>query len=125
MQKNYWQPNIDNWIVKKNYASGMPAMNFNSTFSIDKMANNVAVKNEEEENDALEHSYKGIITLKKLRQEIHKILEDVYGLSKTEQDAQNAGNPYDKIIQVLENPDLKAMLDIASNEIKKRNLSSF
>jgi hypothetical protein len=52
-------------------------------------------------------------------------LEDIYGLSKVEKDSDNSTNPYEKIIQMIQNPDLKAMLDIASDEIKKKNLSSF
>jgi len=64
-------------------------------------------------------------TLRRLSDQINQILEDIYGLSKTDKDHNDTSNPYEKIIQMLDNPDLKAMLEIASNEVKQRNLSSF
>ena len=85
----------------------------------------MGIKQEEEEHDVLEQPYKGITTLSRLKDQINQILEDIYGLSKVEKDSDNSTNPYEKIIQMIQNPDLKAMLDIASDELKKRNLSSF
>jgi hypothetical protein len=129
--KTYWQPNIDNWILKENDASSMP-MSPNTKFGGNILGSAsghphaaLPVKNEEEEHDALERPYKGVTTLKKLRQNIHKALEDAHGLAKLDGEHKNIGNPYETIIQLLDNPDLKAMLDIASQELKKRNLSSF
>ena len=125
MYKNYWQPNIDNWIIKENDAGTYQA-GVNTLYASDQMAGGMPVKNEEEEqHEKLETPYKGITTLSRLKDQINQILEDIYGLSKVEKDSNNSTNPYEKIIQMLDNPDLKAMLDIASEEIKKKNLSSF
>jgi hypothetical protein len=126
--KNFWQPSIDNWILKENDANNS-AIDANSKFSGDFMAGGsnfpLPVKSEEEENhDTLKQSYKGITTFSRLKDQINRVLEDVYNLSKV--DKENKGiNPYENIIQMLDNPDLKSMLDIASNEIKEKNLSSF
>ncbi len=123
--KSYWQPSIDNWIIKENAATAFGA-NMNSAFSSDIMANGVPVKSEEEEeHDKLKNSYKGITTLSKLREKIKETIEHVFILSKTEKGEVSEINPYEKIIQILDNPDLKTMLEIASNEIKERNVSSF
>jgi hypothetical protein len=59
-----------------------------------------------------------------LKEQINQILEDAYGLSKVDK-GDKSSNPYEKIINILDNPDLKTMLDIASDELKKKNLSSF
>jgi rubrerythrin len=92
----------------------------------DQMAGGMPVKNEEEEeHDKLETPYKGMRTLSRLKDQINQILEDIYGLSKIDKDHKDTTNPYEKIIQMMDNPDLKAMLEIASDEIKKKNLSSF
>jgi hypothetical protein len=132
MSKSYWQPNIDNWILNENDAGSVP-MSPNSKFGSNILGSKsghpsaaLPVKSEEEEvHDTLEQPYKGITTLKKLKQQIRKALEDVYGLSKFDDESENSGNPYDAIIELLNNPDLKTMLNVASEEIKKRNLSSF
>ena len=128
MYKNYWQPNIDNWILTENDAENfMPNINSaNYGGNVYGSKAPMGIKQEEEEeHDKLETPYKGITTLSRLRHQINQILEDAYGLSKIEKDSNNSTNPYEKIIQMLDNPDLKTMLDIASDEIKKRNLSSF
>jgi predicted restriction endonuclease len=127
--KTYWQPQIDNWILKENDA-GAYDFNINSRFGGDAMAGGtnapIPVKSEEEEeHDKLKTPYKGITTLKRLSDQINQILEDMYGLSKTDKEHKDTTNPYEKIIQMLNNPDLKAMLEIASEEIKQKNLSSF
>jgi rubrerythrin len=124
--KTYWQPQIDNWILKENQLGTFGA-SINSGYGLDQMAGGIPVKSEEEEEkqDKLQTPYKGMTTLKRLSDQINQILEDIYGLSKTDKDHKDTTNPYEKIIQMLDNPDLKAMLEIASNEVKKRNLSSF
>jgi hypothetical protein len=128
--KTYWQPQIDNWVLNENDAGAYDA-NMNSRFGGDHMAGGMSaplpVKSEEEEEkqDKLQTPYKGMTTLRRLSDQINQILEDIYGLSKTDKDHNDTSNPYEKIIQMLDNPDLKAMLEIASNEVKKRNLSSF
>lgn len=132
MKKNYWQPNIDNWILNENDANSYD-VNINSRFGGNILGSKsghphsaLPLKNEEEEaHDKLEQPYKGIMTLSKLREQINKVLENAYGLSKVDKEHKNLGNPYEAIVQILDNPDLKAMLDIASNELKKKNLSSF
>ena len=127
MYKNYWQPNIDNWILTENDAENfMPNINSaNYGGNVYGSKAPLGIKQEEEEHDVLEQPYKGITTLSRLKDQINQILEDIYGLSKVEKDSDNSTNPYEKIIQMIQNPDLKAMLDIASDELKKRNLSSF
>lgn len=125
MNGNYWQPNIDNWIIKENDAGTYQA-GINTLYASDQMSGGMSVKSEEEEQyDKLEKPYKGIATLTRLKYQINQILEDIYGLSKVEKNADNSTNPYEKIIQMLDNPDLKTMLDIASDALKKKNLSSF
>lgn len=123
--KNYWQPNIDNWIINENAAGAFQAGVNNSWGGMDQMAN-IPIKNEEEEeHDKLETPYKGMTTFSRLKDQINQVLEDIYGLSKIDKDHKDTTNPYEKIIQMLDNPDLKTMLEIASDEIKKKNLSSF
>ena len=125
--KYYWQPDIDNWVIKENDASIS-----NSTYAGDKMAagsnasftGGIPIKSEEEEHDKLDQPYKGITTLSIFKEQINQILEDAYGLSKVDK-GDKSSNPYEKIINILDNPDLKTMLDIASDELKKKNLSSF
>lgn len=129
MKNNYWQPNIDNWILTENDAENF-APNVNSTnYGGNVYGTNapMPIKQEEEEEnyDNLDQPYRGIRTLSALKEEIHKILENVYGLSKVEKDENYSINPYEKIIEMLNSPDLKTMLDVASDEIKKKNLSSF
>jgi len=124
--KSYWQPNIDNWILNENDAGAYQAGVNMSYGGADQMAGGMPVKNEEEEeHDKLETPYKGMRTLSRLKDQINQILEDIYGLSKIDKDHKDTTNPYEKIIQMMDNPDLKAMLEIASDEIKKKNLSSF
>ena len=118
--KSYWQPNIDNWIIKENDASAYGS-NMNSSFT----GGLPLEQSDEDEHDKLDSPYKGITTLSRLREQINQILEDIYGLSKTEKEGNKSENPYEKIIQMLNNPDLKTMLDIASDEIKNRSISSF
>jgi hypothetical protein len=131
--KSYWQPNIDNWIIKENDASSYGA-NTNTAFASDKMAGGanssftggVPIKSEEEEeHDKLSQPYKGITTLSRLKDQINQVLGDIYTLSKTGKEGNKSSNPYEQIIQMLNNPDLKTMLDIASDEIKNRSVSSF
>ena len=131
--KSYWQPTIDNWIIRENDASAYGS-NMNSSFAADKMAGGASSsfaggipleQSDEEEHDKLKNPYKGITTLSRLKDQINQILEDIYGLSKTEKEGNKSENPYEKIIQMLNNPDLKTMLDIASDEIKNRSISSF
>jgi hypothetical protein len=126
MRKTYWQPQIDNWIINENDANNYA---FNPTnFAVDKMAGNVPVKNEEEETDSydkLEQPYKGINTLEKLKKEINRLLTDLKFLSDGDEGGKNKTDVYEIIIKKLDEPDLRAMLDIASKEVKKRNLSSF
>jgi len=126
--RNFWQPSIDNWILKENDANNS-AVDNNSKFSGDFMAGGsnfpLPVKSEEEEEfDKLKQSYKGITTFSRLKDQINQILEDIYNLSKVDKDNKGV-NPYENIIQMMDNPDLKSMLEIASNEIKEKNLSSF
>ena len=131
--KYFWQPNIDNWVIKENDSSAYGSSNTNNTYAGDKMAGGsnasftggIPIKSEEEEeHDKLEQPYKGITTLSRLKEHINQILEDAYGLSKIDKNDKES-NPYEKIINILNNPDLKTMLDMASDEIKKKNLSSF
>jgi hypothetical protein len=131
--KSYWQPSIDNWIIRENDASSYGS-NMNSSFAADKMAGGanssftggIPIKNEEEEEfDKLKNPYKGIRTLSALKEQINQILEDAYNLSKADRENQVSKNPYEKIIHILENPDLKTMLEIASDEIKNKSISSF
>ena len=125
--KYFWQPDIDNWVIKENdssanntYADGKMAGASNASFT-----GGIAIRPEkEEEHDKLEQPYKGITTLSRLKEQINQILQDAYGLSKIDK-SDKESNPYDKIITILNNPDLKTMLDVASDEIKKKNLSSF
>ena len=125
MRKRYWQPSIDNWIINENDATAFDS-NMNFAFSNDIMAKGVPVKSEEEEeHDKLKNPYKGITTLSKLRENIKETIEHVYILSKTEKGEKDKINPYERIIQMLEDANLKTMLEIASNEIKERNVSSF
>jgi hypothetical protein len=130
--KNYWQPNIDSWIIRENDASANGS-NTNASYASDKMAGGLSSsysggipleQSDEEEHDKLKQPYKGITTLSRLREQINQILEDVYNLSKLDKDNKGV-NPYENIIQMMDNPDLKSMLEIASNEIKEKNLSSF
>lgn len=126
--KNYWQPSIDDWILNENDAENfMPNINSaNYGGNVYGSKSPMGIKQEEEEEyDKLETPYKGITTLSRLKDQINQILEDIYGLSKVESNSDNSTNPYEKIIQMIQNPDLKTMLDIASDELKKRNLSSF
>jgi hypothetical protein len=131
--KSYWQPNIDNWIIREDDSSAYGS-NMNSSFAADKIAGGAnssftgglpLEQSDEDEHDKLDQPYKGITTLSRLREQINQILEDIYGLSKTEKEGNKSENPYEKIIQMLNNPDLKTMLDIASDEIKNRSISSF
>lgn len=131
--KTYWQPSIDNWIIKENDASAYSS-GTNSSFASDKLAGGanssftggIPLKNEEEEEfDKLKQPYKGIRTLKALKEQINQILEDAFNLSKVDKDHQDTNNPYEKIINILKNPDLNTMLEIASNEAKNKSISSF
>jgi len=123
--RSYWQPNIDNWIIREDDSSAYGS-NMNSSFAADKIAGGIPLEqSDEDEHDKLDQPYKGITTLSRLREQINQILEDIYGLSKTEKEGNKSENPYEKIIQMINNPDLKTMLDIASDEIKNRSISSF
>jgi DNA-binding protein Fis len=131
--KNYWQPSIDNWIINENDASAYGS-NMNSGYAADKLAGGasssftggIPLKNEEEEEfDKLKQPYKGIKTLKALREQINQILEDAFNLSKMDKENSSSENPYEKILHILENPDLKTMLEMASDEIKNKSISSF
>lgn len=133
MKKTYWQPLIDNWIVNENDASAYGS-SMNSSYASDKLAGGanssftggLPLKNEEEEEfDKLKQPYKGIKTLSALREQINQILEDAFNLSKLDKENSGSSNPYEKIIHILENPDLKTMLEIASDEIKNKSISAF
>jgi hypothetical protein len=132
---NLWQPSIDRWIIKES-DSPLPSttnasMNGNDSsrqshlFGADLMSGGVPVKSEEEEDvyDKLSTSYKGIGTFSELKKKIHESVENIYNLSKIKDDNKVVSNPYEAIKVIMDNPDLKAMLDIASNEIKKRFVS--
>lgn len=131
--KYFWQPDIDNWVIKESDSSAYGSSNTNNTYAGDKMAGGsnasftggIPIKSEEEEeHDKLDQPYKGLTTLSRLKEQINQILEDAYNFSKTDKE-DRASNPYEKIINILDNPDLKTMLGIASDEIKKKSLSSF
>jgi hypothetical protein len=137
--KNYWQPLIDSWILQEADASTPSTtitppnasnshMNMN-VFGSDIMSKGVPVKSEEEEEkvDKISQPYKGIKTLYRLKDQIDQILGDIYNLSKSAKENKhhvaNENNPYEIIKNMLDNPDLKTMLEIASEEIKKRKVS--
>jgi hypothetical protein len=124
MKKNYWQPDIDNWIINENDTNNVFG---SAAFMVDRNAKNVPVKSEEEDekHDKLEQPYKGIDTLEKLKKEITRLLGDIHHLSEGDQDVKSKTDVYEIIIKKLDEPDLRTMLDIASEEVKKRNLSSF
>lgn len=128
---NYWQPLIDNWLLKESEGTPLPPMNANNSerqshlFGADLMSGGVPVKSEEEEDvfDKISTPYKGIRTFKELKTKIHESIENIYNLSKVKDDNKVVSNPYEAIKVIMDNPDLKAMLDIASDEIKKRFVS--
>ena len=81
--KNYWQPNIDSWIIRENDASAN-GFNTNASYASDKMAGGLSSsyswgipleQSDEEEHDKLKQPYKGITTLSRLREQINQILE--------------------------------------------------
>ena len=124
--RQYWQPNIDNWVLNENDA------NSSSTYStgyagIDSMAGGIPVKSEEEDEkyNKLEHPHKGISKLSELCKIIAEKIENLYDLSKIGKDSIKKGNQYDLILQIIRDPELIGMLETASNEIKKRSISSF
>jgi hypothetical protein len=122
---NYWQPAIDRWILQEaeaGFSDRQPHL-----FGTDHLAG-VPVKSEEEEDvyDKLSTPYKGILTLKRLKEQINQVIGDIYDLTKVDKDNKydlSGKNPYEAIKTMLDNPDLKAMVEIASNEIKKRQVS--
>ena len=135
---NYWQPPIDNWLLQEAEAGFPPATSVSSNasqsdrqshlFGSDHMAGGVPVKSEEEEDvyDKLSTPYKGILTFNRLKEQINQVIGDIYNLSKVDKDNNHdlsGRNPYEAMKTMLDNPDLKAMLEIASNEIKKRLVS--
>ena len=134
---NYWQPLIDNWMLKESEnipfsSTTNTQMNANNSerqshlFGSDLMSGGVPVKSEEAEDvyDKLSQPYKGIKTLQELRKKIHENIEHVFNLSKTDDGSTKVvSNPYEAIKNILDSPDLKTMLDIASEEIKKRFVS--
>jgi hypothetical protein len=132
---NLWQPSIDRWIIKESDLSSPSttnaSMNSNDSsrqshlFGADLMSGGVPVKSEEEEDvfDKLSTPYKGIKTFSELKRKIHETVESVFSLSKIEDDNRVVSNPYGAIQTILDSPDFKAMLDVASNEIKKRFVS--
>lgn len=125
MNNFFWKPSIDNWIIEENDANVFDA-DVNVKYGSDAMAGGMPIKSEEEENDIqLEQPYKGIKTLTRLREQINQILGDIHELSKVDKDHKDSINPYENIIEMIDNPDLKTMLTIASNEIKKKNITSF
>ncbi len=136
--KNFWQPSIDYWIIKESDSpfpsTASSPMNGNDSsrqshlFGANLMGNGDPVKSEEQEDkhDALQQDYKGIKSFSKLKEQINQILEDVYNLSKIDKDHKdNTTNPYDNILQTLQSPNLMTMLKMASDEVKKRNITSF
>ena len=52
-------------------------------------------------------------------------MEQAYNMSKVKKDEMLQGNPYDVILQILKDPELIGMLETASHETKKRNITSF
>ena len=58
-----------------------------------------------------------------MKRKIHETVESVFSLSKIEDDNRVVSNPYGAIQTILDSPDFKARLDVASNEIKKRFVS--
>jgi hypothetical protein len=76
MYKNYWQPNIDNWILTENDAENfMPNINSaNYGGNVYGSKAPMGIKQEEEEHDVLEQPYKGITTLSRLKDQINQIL---------------------------------------------------
>lgn len=132
---NLWQPSIDRWIIQE-FDTTTPSttdaqMNASNSerqshlFGADLMSGGVPVKSEEEEDvfDKLSTPYKGIKTFSELKRRIHETVESVFSLSKIEDDNRVVSNPYGAIQTILDSPDFKAMLDVASNEIKKRFVS--
>jgi hypothetical protein len=125
MKNNYWQPDIDNWIINENDATAFDS-SVNSAFSSDIMAKGVPVEsNEEEEHEKLNQPYRGIDTFDKLKKEITRLLNDIRHLAESGEGLNNETDVYEIIIKKLDEPDLIAMLDIASKEVKKRNITSF
>lgn len=133
---NYWQPSIDRWILQEADTTPFPStantqMNASNSerqshlFGADLMSGGVPVKSEEEEDvfDRLSKPYHGIRTFSELKRKIHESIENIYNLSRVKDDNKVVSNPYEAIKVIMDNPDLKAMLDIASDEIKKRFVS--
>lgn len=146
--KNYWQPLIDNWIIKESQAAssethgssfdtyGQSSFPRSTTFMQSNANDTFRGENpysasdvdEEEQFDKLSTPYKGIKTLKELNGKIKERLQMILDLSKFERKDvyrphEMARNPYEAIIQMMDDPELKMMLEIASQEIKKREMS--
>jgi len=123
--RQYWQPNIDNWVLNENDATAFS--NYGSGFAgADFNANGVPVEQAEEEvDDNLEHTHKGISKFSELRDKIEKNIENIYDLSKVDKDSRKNGNHYDLILQMIKDPELIGMLESASHEMKRRSISSF
>ena len=124
--RQYWQPNIDNWVLNENDANSYSSYSTGYA-GADHMANAVPVKSEEEDAiyDKLEYPHKGIVKFSELCKKIEEGIEHIYDLSKVGKDSKKSGNRYDLILQVMRDPELIGMLETASNEIKKRSISSF
>ena len=123
--RQYWQPNIDNWVLNENDANSYSSYSTGYA-GADHNANGVPVEQAEEEtHDKLEYPHKGIVKFSELCKKIEEGIEHIYDLSKVGKDSKKSGNRYDLILQVMRDPELIGMLETASNEIKKRSISSF
>ena len=124
MCKNYWQPNIDNWIINENDVNAFAAQPNQKIGEIMAGGSHAAlpIKSEEEEDqhDKLENPYRGIKTLQNLKKEISRLLNDLHFLSNGDVDEKSKTDVYEIIIKKMDDPDLRSMLDIASQEVKKR-----
>lgn len=147
MGKNYWQPDIDRWIIKEDQDTSSSNASFNtygqsnfprSTTFMQSNANNTfrgenpysaSDIDEEEYFDKLEKPYKGIKTLKELKTKIQERFQMIMDLVKSKKKDvyrpyEMTNDPYGAILQMIDDPELKVMLNIASEEVKKRQLSA-
>jgi hypothetical protein len=136
--RNYWQPDIDHWIIKESDGSSSDTYgqssfprsttfmqsNANDTFR-GESPYSASDADEEEYFDKLQRPYKGTKTLKELQKLINETLDKICTLAKTEKKDvykpyEMVNNPYEVILKMIDDPELKAMLMIASEEVKNR-----
>ena len=123
--RQYWQPNIDNWVLNENDANSYSSYSTGYA-GADHNANGVPVEQAEEETyDKLEYPHKGIAKLSDLCKKIEENIEHIYDLSKVGKDSKKSGNQYDLILQLMRDPELIGMLETAAHETKRRSISSF